>query len=189
MSARDASDLQEQIRDYAGEKAFHPQTIERWLAWDEPDRAALFRLATGLKIGENHLRDLMDWLEEIALRDRVRIRDILQRRTLMASETDPRLGRADKLKRIKEELRRLRLPRLAALEDAISAHIRDLKLHPQIKVSVAPGLEGGRLHVEFAALTQDELQSAVGKLARAAETQSVREIFALLDGQELEHSG
>jgi hypothetical protein len=30
----------------------------------------------GLKVGENHLRDLMDWLEEIALRDQATVGEI-----------------------------------------------------------------------------------------------------------------
>lgn len=185
MRARAGSDLDEQIRDHARTKAFHPRTLQRWLDWDEPDKATLFRFATGLKIGENHLRDLMDWLEEIALRDQVRIHEICRRRAVTAIETDPRLGRGDKLKRIKEELRRLRFPRLAQLEDAISARIRELKLHPQVKISLAPGLESGRLHVEFSALTRDELKSAVGKLSQAAETEAMREVFALLSGEEV----
>ena len=58
-----------EIRQYAKDKGFHPQTLERWLGWDQSARDDLFRLAVGLKLGENHLRDLMDWLEEIALRD------------------------------------------------------------------------------------------------------------------------
>jgi len=35
-----------------------------------------------LKIGENHLRDLMDWLEEISLRDGCAVDAILAERTL-----------------------------------------------------------------------------------------------------------
>ncbi|MBI2366014.1 MAG: hypothetical protein HYV01_13560 [Deltaproteobacteria bacterium] len=66
-----------EIREYAKKKAFHPQTVARWLAWEQPDRDALYRLALPLKIGENHLRDLMDWLEEISLRDGVQVRQIL----------------------------------------------------------------------------------------------------------------
>ena len=108
-----------QIRDYAAGKGFHPQTVERWLAWKEQDRDGLFRVAYALKVSENHLRDLMDWLEEISLRDQLRIDEILSRRDIVDIQTDPRLGRADKLKRIKEQIRRMRFPRLAETEDAL----------------------------------------------------------------------
>ena len=172
-----------EIREYAKEKAFHPQTLARWLAWDQADRDALYRLAVALKVGENHLRDLMDWLEEISLRDGLQVRRILGDGSIGALESDPRLGRADKLKRIKDRIRRWRFPRLAQTEDAIRARIQELKLQPKIRLTVPQGLEGGRLRVEFDAASQDELRRLVAKLTEATGKETVREIFALLAGR------
>ena len=171
-----------EIREYAKEKAFHPQTLARWLAWEQPDRDALYRLAFALKIGENHLRDLMDWLEEISLRDGLQVRQILGDGSIAALESDPRLGRADKLKRIKEQIRRRRFPRLAQTEDSIRARIQELKLQPEIRLTVPAGLEGGRLRIEFDAASQDELQRLIAKLVDATGKEAVREIFGLLAG-------
>lgn len=159
----------------------------RWLGWDQPARDSLYRLASGLKVGENHLRDLLDWLEEIALRDQSRIQDILASTPITHIESDPRLGRADKLKRIKEEIRRLRFPRLAQTEDSIRARIQELKLHPGIRFTVPPGLEGGRLWVELSASTHSELKKLTIKLAEAADKVIVSEIFALLAGRTMEN--
>ena len=174
--------LEAQICQYAQCKGFHPRTLERWLDWDQPDRDALFRLAISLKIGENHLRDLMDWLEEIRLRDQSKIREILASKPITDVESDPRLGRADKLKRIKEEIRRLRFPRLAQTEDSIRARIQELKLHPEIRLTVPPGLEGGRLQIALSASSHDELRRLTVKLANAADKDLVREIFGFLTG-------
>ena len=172
-----------EIHQYAKGKGFHPQTLQRWLGWDQPARERLLRLAVGLKIGENHLRDLMDWLEEIALRDQLTIGELLARRLITDIESDPRLGRADKLKRVKEELRRLRFPRLAQTEESIRLRIRELKLHPQIRLTVPPGLEGGKLLVELSASTPEELKRLAVKLAETSDKYSVQEIFALLAGE------
>lgn len=171
------------ICDYAKAKAFHPRTLERWLSWQPADRSALADLAIALKMGENHLRDMMDWLEEIALRERAKIHEILSLRAVTDRAGDPRLGRGDKLKRVKEEVRRMRFPRLAETEDAIRARIQALKLHPEVRLSVPPGLEGGRLQVEFHAGSREELKRVAEKLAGAAETASAGEIFALLAGE------
>jgi hypothetical protein len=173
----------EQIRHYAQEKGFRPSTLERWLGWNQPDKEALFDLARAYKIGENHLRDLMDWLEEISLRDCSVIRDILASGASAEIASDPRLGRADKIKRIKEQIRRLRFPRLSEIEDRLRAHIRELKVQPQIKLSVPSGLEGGRLHLEFQAANLPELQGLITKLAQAAQNPSMGEIFSLLNGE------
>jgi hypothetical protein len=170
------------IREYASSKGFHRQTLERWLGWAETDRDGLADLAVGLKISENHLRDLMDWLEEISLRDGSTIREILARASIDSIRTDPRLGRADKLKRIKEQLRRWRFPRLAAIEDALADRIKALQLPAGIHVNAPPGLEGGRLKVEFDAGSSAEMRDLLGRLCDAAESDVVTQIFTLLAG-------
>ncbi len=152
------------------------------MGWGPAASTALGRLALALKLSENHLRDLMDWLEEIALRDDCGIDAILADKVIANIETDPRLGRADKLKRVKEEVRRRRFPRLAQTEDSLKARIAELKLQPEIILSVPPGLEGGSLRVEFSASSQQELQRLAAKLLDAAEKDATKEAFCLLQG-------
>ncbi|MBM4262086.1 MAG: hypothetical protein FJ145_11740 [Deltaproteobacteria bacterium] len=171
------------VRQFAQEKAFHPQTLERWLTWEATDRDALWRLVSALKPSENHLRDLMDWLEEIALRDDRRGYEVLADKSIGDIETDPRLGRADKFKRIKEQLRRWRFPRLAEIEDGIQKRLKELKLQPEIQLSVPPGLEGGRLQIQFSAGSYDELKRLSHKLEQSLEQDAVRQVFDLLAGR------
>src|SRR5690242_6211823 len=160
-----------------------PSLIRQRLdTWNRSDRERFSALVSALKIGQNHQRDLMEWLEEIAIRDSLGIDEILRSEALEKIESDPRLGRADKLKRIKEHIRRLRFPRLSETEDAVRKHIRTLGLEPQVRVSAPAGLEGGKLHAEFSAATLEEFKRCVGKLADAAEAQSLAEAFALLAG-------
>jgi hypothetical protein len=157
--------------------------MERWFSWAPSDREALATLVLSLKIGENHLREMMDWLEEIALRDGRSIQDILAERAICDAGTDPRLGRADRLKRVKEQLRRRRYPRLAQTEDQIRTQISALKLHPEIHLSVVPGLEGGQLKVEFQSGSLAELSTAVAKLSEVVSLRPTAAIFELLSGE------
>ena len=122
--------IDQEIIAYGKANGFRQQTLERWLKLSEADQKALLDLAQELKIGENHLRDFQDWLEEISLRDGVSLVEILKRESLLRISSDPRLGRNDKLKRIKEEVRRLRFPRLAHIEGEIRKRIRERKLGP-----------------------------------------------------------
>ena len=170
------------FRGYAESKGFHPQTLARWHSWPVADRLALAELALALKIGENQLRDLMDWSEEIVLRDGITVAALLTGKAVDDIATDPRLGRADKVKKIKESLRRLRFPRLAQIEDEIQSKIRALKLQPEIRVSVPPGLEGGRLQIEFSVTNQMDFKRLAEKLSVAADSSAIGEIFALLGG-------
>jgi hypothetical protein len=170
------------IRDYANSKGFHRQTVDRWLGWQAADQDALEEIAVSLKVSENHLRDMMDWLEEIALRDGSNISAILKRPAMGSIKTDPRLGRSDKLKRLKEQLRRWRFPRLAAIEESIRVKIQALKLPAAIHLSVSPGLEGGAVHVSFSAGSPGEFEKLTHRLSDAASSRIVAEIFDSLSG-------
>jgi hypothetical protein len=169
------------IQEYARSKGFHPQTFERWISWGPDDGAALLEVAVSLKAGENHLRDLMDWLEEIALRDGITIGEVLQSKTISSIRTDLRLGRADRLKRIKDQIRRIRFPRLSQIEDSIQSKIRQLKLPSAVRILVPAGLEGGDLQIEFTASSPAEFKSILAKLGAAAESESLAEIYVLLN--------
>ena len=140
-------------------------------------------LAQGLKIGENHFRDFLDWLEEIALRDGVSFCEIFNGEALRKISSNPRLGRNDKLKQIKEELRRLRFPRLARMEDEICRRVRGMKLDPQIVVTVPSGLESGAVTVQVKATDCDEMKRLIGDLVQLSEGEQIKQIFALLRGE------
>jgi hypothetical protein len=92
------------------------------------------------------------------------------------------LGRADRLKRIKDQVRRMRFPRLSQIEDSIQSKIGQLKLPPSVRLSVPAGLEGGDLQIEFSAGSPAELKSVLAKLSAAAESASLAEIYILLKG-------
>lgn len=175
--------MTEDILEYGKSKGFHPRTQERWLQLTEPGRTALFELVRELKIGESHFRDIVDWLEEISLRDGMEIDRILGRESIFQVRSDPRLGRSDKLKRFKEELRRLRFPRLAGLEQEIQERIRSLKLAPQIQISVPPGLEGGVVTVRVQSASYTELKKLVEELGQVVEREPLKEIFDFLGGE------
>jgi hypothetical protein len=173
----------DQTTDYARAKGFHEQTVKRLMSLPEEDQRILMEMVIALKIGQNHIRDLLDWLDEIALRDGGSIATILARATFCEIVTDPRLGRNDKLKRVKEELRRLRFPRLSQIETEIASRIQALKLGPHTQLASPLGLEGGFLTVQLKAASYDELKRLVSGLAQAVDTSEVKEIFDLLEGR------
>lgn len=178
--------LAKEIHVYSQKRTFHERTLNRWLQLPEGDQEALLKLAEALQLGENHFRDFLDWLEEIALRDGTSIRRILQGEMASRVLSDPRLGRSDKLRSLKEQVRRLRFPRLSRIEQEIEQKIRGMKLKPQIQVSVPAGLEGGRLTIQMSATSRDELERLVAELAQVVRESHVKEIFDLLSGREVD---
>ena len=175
--------LHEEITDYGRERGIRAQDVQRWLTLGEADQAAMLRLARNLRLGGNHFNDFLDWCVEISLRDGCSIATVVDGKDLAPTLSDSRMGRNDRLKHAKEALRRLRYPRLTRVEDEVRARLRRLKLDPRIRVTVAPGLEGG-LKVELQAGGVETLARLAQELESLADNETAREVFALMEGKE-----
>lgn len=176
-------ELENAIAGYARERGIQRETLHRWQELSEVDQQALLKLATALKLGQNHFRDVLDWAIEISLRDDMSIAAIVGADAIGLVVSDTHLGRNDRLKHVKESLRRLRYPRLTRLEGEVRKRLRTLRMDPRITFSVAPGLEGG-VKVEFSAHCPENLEQLALAVAALAREENTREVFDLLAGSE-----
>jgi len=172
--------LEDALRAFAGGRRYHAATIERWLALDPADAQALLVLAQQLRLGENQLRDLWDWAEEIAQRDRTAVAQVLSSEPLAAARQAHKVGRNDRLKLTKAALRRLRFPQLSATEDRLAGLARRLELPRNVRISFPDFLEGEEVRVEITATSPAALRAAAERLRAAADSTICDEIFAVL---------
>ena len=172
--------LPEQIATYARHKHLSAQTLARWQAWTEEDQTALLSLAEELQLGENHSRDFLDWLEEIVLRDGGAIHSLLARPELRRP-LDAKLSRNDKLKAVKDALRKLRYPRLSRLEDDLHTAVKALDLGGRVRISFPPAFEGDEVTVEIKARNVKELGESVTRLRQRIDDGALQRVFDLLD--------
>jgi len=172
--------LPEPITAYAQQKRLSPHTLARWQAWRESDQAALLEVAQTLQLGENHLRDFLDWCEEIVLRDGGTVAALLARAELQRLLT-ARLGRNEKLKAVKEALRKIRYPRLSRLEEDLRATVKALDLGGRVRVSFPPSLEGAEITVEITAGNVKELSESLARLRQRLEDGGIQKLFNLMD--------
>jgi CRISPR/Cas system CSM-associated protein Csm2 small subunit len=170
----------EQVVAYAQHKRLSDQTLARWQAWREEDQAALLALAEELQLGENQVRDFLDWLEEISARDGETIAAQLTRADIRRP-LGGKLSRNDKLKAVKEVLRKVRYPRLSRLEENLRAAVKELDLGQRVRVSFPPALEGDEVTVEIKARNVKELADSLTRLRRRLDEGAVQRIFELLD--------
>jgi hypothetical protein len=169
----------DRIRAYAGARAYSVATTERWLRLAPRDGDALLQLALELRLGENQLRDLWEWAEDIAGRDRLTLSDVLVAQPVAAARARA-LGRNDKLTAVKSALRRLRFPQLAAVEDRLGALIRSMQLPRHVRVALPAHLEGDQVRIEIAVTNADAWRTAAAALLAAADSPACSELFALL---------
>lgn len=174
------SNIAVQLSTYAQQKRLSVQTLLRWQAWSESDQIALLSIVQELQLGENHLRDFLDWCEEIQLRDGGTIAAVLSCSELR-QPLESKLGRNDKLKVVKEALRRIRYPRLSQLEEELKAAIRALDLGSRVQVSFPPSLEGDEFTFVFKARNVAELRESLARLQQRIDEGIMQRVFALLD--------
>jgi ribonuclease D len=173
------SEVQERIRAYATNRAYGAATTERWLGLEARDGDALLQLATELRLGENQLRDLWEWAEEIALRDGLALHQVLTAEPLAAVRRR-HLGRNETLKAIKAALRRRRFPQLAATEERLAGLVRALQLPRTVRISLPEHLEGDHVRIEIVVDSAAAWQAAAASLLAAADTPACAELFARL---------
>jgi hypothetical protein len=152
----------------------------RTAAWNEDRRSAFASLVAELRPSAHHLSDILDWLDDIAVRDGAPPGAILDDAELRAIANSG--GSApERLKRWKERLRHLRYPRLAARERAIADHLRAMACGPSLIITPPAGLEGGVVTVTIRSRSPAELTNAVETLRMQIARGDVERLFALLD--------
>lgn len=172
--------LVEQISAYARQKRLSGQTLARWQAWREKDQAALLALAEELQLGENQVRDFLDWLEEISARDGSTIANLLARADI-CRPLGSKLSRNDKLKAVKDALRKVRYPRLSLLEENLRTAVKELDLGQRVRVSFPPALEGDEVTIEIKVRNVKELADSLTRLRQRLDEGAVQQLFDLLD--------
>jgi len=167
------------FRALAVDRRYGPAILERWSRLASSDATEILRLAEELRPSENQLRDLWNWIDEIAARDHSTPDKVLAAPPV-ASVWRRHLGRNDRLKLIKGALRRLRFPELSATEERLAGLIATLGLPRHVRVVVPEFLEGDTLRVEITADSPAALRAAANALHTAAATATCDQLFALL---------
>ncbi len=175
MEAREA------IAEHVRRRRFSDRLKRRWLEWPAEDGMALLGLAEELRPSENHLREIMDWLEEIRLRDTVGPARLLSVEDIRRWIDNRRVSRADRLKRVKGCIWRRRFPRLSELESELEQAARELGLQGgYIRVKFPPQLEGDHLTFEMTVRSEAELNRVVTQLAQCIKSGGIERLFSRL---------
>ena len=180
MAKQDEQEQTRRIAAYAQRKRLSDTTLARWQAWPATDQAALFSLLQDLQCGENHLKDLLDWFEEIAARDEQPIADILERRELRSARATPG-SRHDKLKAVKTRLRKLRYPHLTRLEENVRQAVKALDLGRTGQLSFPSDFEGDEVTLTLTVRNVHELRDALAQLQQRLDDGRFQRLFDTLD--------
>ena len=167
------------ITEFGAERRYSAATMTRWQQLPEADARALLDLAAELRPSENQLRGLWEWATDIATRDAISLAQVLDHDTLRGARRRAH-ARSEKLKLVKNALRRLRFPQLTAAEASLGAHVRALHLPPAVRVEFPELLEGDDVRISFAARSTEDWAAIAHALLAAAANPRCTALFATL---------
>jgi hypothetical protein len=162
-----ADEIDAEIRMLAEDRRLPAAQLERWLAFDEVSRGALLAFARKVRLRTGQLVTALELLEEISVRERITVAEILGRddirRIADGSGSGPARARA-----LIEALRKIRLPRLRAMQERLRAEVAALKLPRGISVDLPKELGSDELTVSIRVRSADDLGRLVAALNQSS---------------------
>jgi hypothetical protein len=169
--------MEEEIKRYVLKEEVSRTNIRRISALSPKDRMALLSLISPLKLGENRLREILTYLEEITKRDRLTILEILKGPEIQAVLSHQELTPPQKADRMKKALMGLRYPRMYNMETRFEKKRKELNLPPNVSLQHQPFFEGRGLKMEFQFETEEEYRTMLSALSKLTDKKEFKEIL------------
>jgi hypothetical protein len=148
--------------------------------YSKQDRVSVMNIAESLMPGINRLKEIMIFLEEIALIQKCPITNIVNKylENIINSSKTNRKERAEK---IRQKLRALRYPQLAKMERQWNKCVKELHLPREIKIIPPLSFEGKKIKLEMFFSTQDFKAGSLHKLHGILKSGSLAELISLVN--------
>ena len=169
--------MEEKTKAYVLREEVSRSNIRKFSALNPDDRVAILSLISPLKLGENRLREILTFLEEISRRNQNRIREIVERPEIQAVLSQKELTPSQKTERVKKILMDLRYPKMQQLEEVFEKKKKGLNLPRGVTLHHQPFFEGRGLRVQFQFETMKEYQAILNYLSNLADEEEFRELI------------
>lgn len=162
-----------------------PLKVAKRLAQISPDAMEiLFPLATGLKMGQNRLDEILNHLDILTHREDKPLGDLLEEiltipgiSTLLTARE---IESPKKLEALRAHIRKRAFPTISAMEETFSRNSKSLQLPHNILLTPPNYFEGDRMDVRLTFKNKEELKSAAEKLLESAKSDAIKNILSLL---------
>ena len=142
---------------------------------DEQSQQAIAAMEkAGIKLNQNHKRDMFELISDIAGRDNLNALQVLLDDPKIKSALESGQNGPQKLSRIKDVLFARRYPTYARAQAAFTREISGLNLSSRIKIRPTPFFEDNKLVVEFSFGSRDELKEVLDSLEKLKEIDVVK---------------
>jgi ParB/RepB/Spo0J family partition protein len=169
--------MEEETKAYVLREEVSRFNIRKFAALNPDDRIAILSLISPLKLGENRLREILTFLEEISRKNQTRIGEIVQWPELQAVLSQKELTSSQKTERVKKIFMDLRYPKLHQLEEGFEKKRKGLNLPPSVTLHHQPFFEGRGLRVQFQFETIEEYRTILKSLLSLPDKKGFEEML------------
>ncbi|NWF93982.1 MAG: ParB N-terminal domain-containing protein [Syntrophaceae bacterium] len=171
------AEMEDEVKRYVLKEEVSRFNIRILSSFGSEGRKALLPLLASLKLGENRLREMLTLLEEISLRDRIEVKDILHRPEMETLLAEKELTPSQRAERVKKFLLSLRYPRMREIEENFENRRKRLDLPSAVSIRHVPFFEGKGLRVEFQFEKMEEYRSILSSLSVLPERKEFQEML------------
>jgi ParB family chromosome partitioning protein len=144
----------------------------------EPESAISFaQLFDQLKIGLNKQREIITFIKEIAARDGLSARDIIESSRVREIISDKNIDRGQIIYKLRSHLRQCRYPRLAEAEKTFEMHRRNLKLGENMKLMPPKEFEATTYGLNLTFSDLAELKDLQKKISNLIQNPALKKIL------------
>jgi ParB family chromosome partitioning protein len=169
--------MEDEIKNYVLNEEVSRTNIRRFSSFSSKDRMALLSSISPMKLGENRLREILTFLEEITKRDGLTIREILKRPEIRDILSQQDLTPSQRADRMKKALLGLRYPRMRNMEMRFEKKRKELNLPANVSLLHQPFFEGKCLKMEFHFETVEGYRTVLSALSELTERKEFKEIL------------
>jgi len=144
------------------------------------DQRAFATVLSGLKLGENKLRESLEMTEEICKRDEISLSELFSSEHFKFLEQQGDLNITEKTEQFRKTLKAIRYPEFSRKQKKFYEHKKKLSLPPHISLAPPDSFEGDKLKITFEFHSPEELRAIVEKLDKTIEKKSLQDIFEML---------
>jgi len=169
--------MEDEVKRYVLKEEVSRFNIRIFSAFTPEDRMVLLSLISPLRLGENHLREMLTLLEEISRRDRCSVREIVGRPEIETVLSQREITPSQRAERVRRVLMDFRFPAMRQWEEKFEKKRKELNLPSNVSVRHLPFFEGTGLRVEFQFKTLEEYRSVLSSLSLLPEKKEFEEMI------------
>ena len=136
----------------------------------------LKRVLDTYKLNSNESRQVIKEIEEITLRDKRPVSDLID-------EIECVIGDGDK-DDFRAVLRKIRYPALKEVEEAYSGALKSMNLPGNVNITAAPYFEGNDIEIRIRVKSSEELSDAVSSLESACGSGAIGKLISIVQNGE-----